>query len=224
MNTNDIPQTHPELLDALQRQDEQARQMKLSEGFTEKVMERVKKDGEKRDGEKKRKREVNNERMKSEKYKLQEPVESNSVTEGNSYFSLFTHSLFTFKKIAAIFLAAAFLSGLAWAIIPHIKSPKTDSPQSTQVTAPSQTGRAEGGSSIRFSDARLDSILSVVAAHYGKAVCFRSEKARAMKLITTWNPTDSLVAFIDHLNMFDCLHLTLKGDTIFVDSVNEEEE
>ena len=128
-------------------------------------------------------------------------------------------------RIAAIFLAAAFLGGLAWAIIPHFISPKTDSPQSAQVSAPSLTGRAGGESSlIRFSDIRLDSILTVVSAHYGKTVCFRNEKPRSMKLITTWNPADSLAAFIDHLNMFDYLNLTLQGDTIFVESTNEEDE
>ena len=41
MNTNDIPKAHPELLDALHRQDEQARQMTLSEGFTEKVIKKA---------------------------------------------------------------------------------------------------------------------------------------------------------------------------------------
>ena len=44
-----------------------------------------------------------------------------------------------------------------------------------------------------------------------------------MKLITTWNPEDSLDAFIEHLNMFDYLHLTLRGDTIFVEQTGEED-
>ena len=52
MKTNDIPQAHPSLLDALHRQDAKAHEMRPSEGFTEKVMERVK-----------------SERVKSEKYK-----------------------------------------------------------------------------------------------------------------------------------------------------------
>lgn len=42
MNTNEIPKAHPELLEALHRQDEKAQQMKLSQDFTEKVMEKVK--------------------------------------------------------------------------------------------------------------------------------------------------------------------------------------
>ena len=45
-----------------------------------------------------------------------------------------------------------------------------------------------------------------------------------MKIITSWNPADSLTTFIDHLNMFDYLHLTLQEDTIFVESVNDEED
>lgn len=42
MNTNEIPKAHSELLDALHRQDEKIRKMKLSDGFTEKVMNKVK--------------------------------------------------------------------------------------------------------------------------------------------------------------------------------------
>ena len=80
MNTNDIPKVHPELLKALNRHDEQARQMKLSEGFTEKVMEKVKSEMMKK------------ERVNNEKYKL----------------------LFI-RKIAAVFLAVAFLGGLSFA-------------------------------------------------------------------------------------------------------------
>ena len=188
MNTNDIPKVHPELLKALNRHDEQARQMKLSEGFTEKVMEKVKSEMMKK------------ERVNNEKYKL----------------------LFI-RKIAAVFLAVAFLSGLAFAAF-HFRSPKTDN-QSAEVTAPSLTGRAGGeSSSISFSNLPLDSILNVVAAHYDCIVCFRDSATRTMKFITTWNPEDSLAAFIEHLNMFDGLHLTLRDDTIFVESTNDEED
>ena len=126
-------------------------------------------------------------------------------------------------RIAAVFLGAVLLCGLAWAIIPHIISSHTDSPQSAQVTAP-LTHREEqgGGSSLRFDDVRLDSILTVVSAHYGKAFSFRDEEPRSMKLITTWDPDESLEAFIDHLNMFDYIQLTLKNDTIFVEQTSGE--
>ena len=125
-------------------------------------------------------------------------------------------------RIAAVFLGAVLLCGLAWAIIPHIISSHTDSPQSAQVSTPLPRSGGEE-SSVRFDDVRLDSILTVVSAHYGKVVTFRNEEPRAMKLITTWNPDESLEAFIDHLNMFDYIHLTLQNDTIFVEQTSEED-
>ena len=164
---------------------------------------------------------VKSERVKSEKYILSE--ESDTVHERNSHFSFFTFH-FSFKKIAAIFLAAAFLGGLAWAFVPLLRSQHTAEPtQPTKVSAPSLIGRAGGGSSISFSNLPLDSILAFVSAHYNCEVCFSDSAAMGMKFITTWNPEDSLTAFIEHLNMFDGLHLTLRDDTIFVESTNDEE-
>jgi hypothetical protein len=132
------------------------------------------------------------------------------------------YKLLFIPKIAAIFLAAAFLGGLSFAAY-RAFSASANSPQPAQVTTPLSHREGLGGGSIRFSDIRLDSILNVISAHYGIIVCFRSEEPRSMKLITTWNPEDSLNAFIDHLNMFDYLHLTLRGDTIFVEQTGEED-
>jgi len=185
MNTNEIPKAHPELLDALHRQDEQARKMKFSEDFTEKVMNKVK-------SEKSR-------FARKGKYRI-------------------------FRKIAAIFLAAVFLCGLAWAIFPHVFFPKTNISQPAQVTTPSLTERAVDGSPVRFDDVRLDSILTVVSSHYGKAVSFRSEEAKGMKFIMAWNPDSSLTSFIDGLNMFDDLLLTIQQDTIFVEITELKED
>lgn len=128
-------------------------------------------------------------------------------------------------RIAAIFLAVAFLGGLAWAFVPLLRTNQpTEPPQPTKVSAPLPTREGQGGgSSISFSNVRLDSILTVVGRHYGRKVCFRDSATRTMKFITTWNPEDSLAAFIEHLNMFDGLHLTLRDDTIFVESTNDEE-
>jgi len=181
MNTNDIPKAHPELLDALHRQDEQARQMTLSEGFTEKVMNKVK-------GEK-------------------------------------PHSPWVFRKVAAVFVIATFLGGLSFAAY-HVFSPAQEQqPTENETTFNSQlsTFNSSPEGLVRFSNVRLDSILTTISAHYGKRVCFRCEEPRGMKLITTWNPADSLAAFIDHLNMFDYLHLTLQDDTIFVEQTGEED-
>ena len=126
-------------------------------------------------------------------------------------------------RIAAVFLGAVLLCGLAWAIIPHIISSHTDSPQSAQVTTPLTHREGQGGgSSLRFDDVRLDSILTVVSAHYGKAVSFRDEEAKSMKFIMTWDPDRPLSDFIDGLNLFDGLSLTLQRDTIFVETVEDK--
>ena len=135
-----------------------------------------------------------------------------------------TLSFFTFKKIAAIFLAAVFLGGLVFAAY-RILSPRTNSPQPAQVSAPSLTERTGGEYSlIRFSDIRLDSILTVVSAHYGKSVCFRDTTTQSLRLNTVWDSEDSLAVFIEALNEFDELRLSDERDTIFVESVKEEDK
>ncbi len=125
-------------------------------------------------------------------------------------------------RMAAAFLGAVLLCGLAWAIIPHFISSHTDSPQSAQVTTP-LLRKGGDGSSIRFDDVRLDSILTVVSAHYGKAVSFRNEEAKSMKFIMAWNPDMPLSDLIDVLNLFDRLSLTLQRDTIFVETTEDKE-
>lgn len=126
-------------------------------------------------------------------------------------------------RIAAVFLGAVLFCGLAWAIIPHIISSHTDSPQSAQVSTPLPHSEGQGaGSSVRFDDVRLDSILTVVSAHYGKTVSFRDEEAKGMKFIMTWDPDMPLSDFIDGLNLFDGLSLTLQRDTIFVETAEDK--
>ena len=146
---------------------------------------------------------MNSERMKNKKYEL----------------------LFTFRKIAAVFIVVAFLGGLAWAFVPLLRTNQmTESPQPTKVSAPSLTGRAGGESaSISFSNVRLDSILTVVAAHYNCEVCFRDTTAQALRLSTVWDREDSLAVFLQTLNEFDGLRLTDERDTIFVESLIVED-
>lgn len=128
------------------------------------------------------------------------------------------------QKIAAIVLAAVFLGGLAWAISPHILSSEANSPQSTQVSTPRPAREGQRGGAT-FSNQRLDSILTVVAAHYGLAVCFRDTTAPALRMNMVWDSRDSLAVFIETLNEFDRLRLTNERDTIFVESeVVEDKE
>jgi len=159
-------------------------------------------------------RKVKNERVKSKKYKSPTLAEKVQSSKRKSYFSLFTHILFT-HKVAAIFIAAAFLGGLAYAAYRVLVPQEVQ--QRTEVTASSLTGRAGGESAlVLFADVRLDSLLSVVAEHYGKTVFFGNEDLKGLRIHTKWNPKDSLEAFMESLNELDGLKLTEQRDTIFV--------
>ena len=126
-------------------------------------------------------------------------------------------------QIAAMFIGVAIFSGIAYATIHQLRQQAEEpSPQPT-VAVSNPQAEVETVAPVRFDDVRLDSILTIVAAHYGKSVCFRSEEARAMKLIMTWKPDEPLADFIDGLNMFDGLSLTLQRDTIFVETTKGKE-
>lgn len=126
-------------------------------------------------------------------------------------------------RIAAIFIAAAFLGGLVFAAY-RIFSPNGEN-QQAEVSAPSLTGKAGGESSlVRFTDVRLDSILAVVGRHYGCEVCFRDTALRELRLYMTWNTALPLDSFVSTLNQFDRLRLVALHDTLFVESLSEEAE
>ena len=202
MKTNDIPKAHPSLLDALHRQDAKAHEMRPSEGFTEKVMEKVKSER------------VNFRSSESNQARLNcRVVTKVSEAKSEKYKSLFI------RKIAAVFIVVAFLGGLAWAFVPLLRSQHTAEPtQPTKVSAPSLTGRAGGESSISFSNLRLDSILTIVSAHYECEVCFRDTTAQALRLSTVWDREDSLSVFLETLNEFDGLLLREERETLFVET------
>lgn len=129
------------------------------------------------------------------------------------------------SRVAAIFVGMIILSGIAFAAI-HLMKHQALEKCTTVVETNSQPSTIDSQitSPVRFEDVRLDSILDIVSTHYGKAVHFDNNKAKAMKFIMTWEPDSPLANFIDVLNMFDGLQLTLEGDTIFVATQEEKEE
>lgn len=130
------------------------------------------------------------------------------------------------RRIAAVLIPILIASGIAWAIIPQLISHNESNELDAETPSIQQQADAHGAEAtpVRFNDVRLDSILGVVATHYGKAVEFRSSATRGMKFFTTWKPDRPLADFIEGLNMFDGLQLTIQHDTIFVDAVAGKEE
>ena len=123
-------------------------------------------------------------------------------------------------RIAAIFIAAAFLGGLVFAAYRALSHRQTPT---AQVSAPSLTERT-GGESVRFTDIRLDSILTVVSSYYGREVCFRDTMVCELRLHTTWNSAQPLDSFVATLNEFEGLKFVDEHDTLFVESIAEEVE
>ncbi len=129
-------------------------------------------------------------------------------------------------RVAAIFVGALFLAGIAVAawmsLSPHstLKGERSECTQSVEMATPIQNEEIP----VAFDNVPLDSILAVVSAHYGKAVSFRNADLRGMKLIMTWQPDASLADFLDRLNAFDGLSLSLQSDTIVVEEETTDEE
>lgn len=122
----------------------------------------------------------------------------------------------------AIIVGVLFLTGIAIAAWRASRPTATSTP-----TGDTIVGRTDAVSpsaavvATTFDNISLDSILSVVAPHYGKAVSFRDEKLRSLKLIMTWESDAPLADFLDRLNAFDGLNLSVEGDTIVVESATD---
>jgi hypothetical protein len=129
-------------------------------------------------------------------------------------------------RVAAIFVGFLFLAGIAvaaWMSLTPNTPPSGETSrdaQSVEVATPTQHDEMP----VAFDNVPLDSILAVVSAHYGKAVSFRNADLRGMKLIMTWQPDASLADFLDRLNAFDGLSLSLQSDTIVVEEETTDEE
>ena len=130
-----------------------------------------------------------------------------------------------FRKIAAAFAGTILMAGLMFAAVRPFFNISNEENPTASVTTPFPPREGQGdGSALRFDNVPLDSILAVVAQHYGKVVQFRSDELRDMRLIMTWQPTDSLSSLIGRLNLFEGLHLTLQQDTLVVESNGTEGE
>lgn len=122
-----------------------------------------------------------------------------------------------FPRVAAGFVGALLLAGILFAAITSSHRLSSSAGEQSQ-----SSSAAEMRDTVRFDNVRLDSLLHVVASHYGKAVQFRNDKVREMRFIMTWSPQDSLTDLIARLQHFDGLSISLVRDTIVVSSNDGE--
>ncbi len=151
------------------------------------------------------------------------PVPDRAGTYDKTVNSKLSNSKYVWLRIAAMFAGVLLLSGIAFATIYFVKSKESRVESNIRLESSPQGGTG-GGQSVRFEEVRLDSILGVVSAHYSKAVSFDSDEAKGLKFIIEWEPDAPLADFIEGINMFDGLQLTLQRDTIFVELQEEKED
>ena len=130
-----------------------------------------------------------------------------------------------FRRVAAVLLIAAIVGGMAYAVVLMVgglqmPSANVGNDSLSQVETPSVDGKEK----VLFDNVRLDSIVSAVAAHYGRQVCFVDDELREVRLSTMWKKYTPLDAFLGILNEFEGFALTDERDTIFVTSALTEEE
>jgi len=123
-------------------------------------------------------------------------------------------------RIAAAVALVACMSGLAWAFF----APQNQKADDVRQAQPATLAPDEACDEVRFDDVELDSILRVVAAHYGRSVRFEQEGARRQRLMLTWRRDEPIEEFVAGVNMFDAVRLTLVGDTIVATQTEEGDE
>ena len=112
------------------------------------------------------------------------------------------------------------------AAFPHLEYFQESLPGTEEIArlveqAVPQAGSHQGSEEKRVEE-WVEYLLVEVFLHYGKTVSFRDEEAKGMKFIMTWDPDMPLSDFIDGLNLFDGLSLTLQHDTIFVETAEDK--
>ena len=126
-------------------------------------------------------------------------------------------------RVAAMSIGVLLISGIAIAAIHFIQS-RSEQPKESVADTTSQLSTHNPQfeeNSVRFSNTPLDSVLSVVSAHYGHAICFRNDTLRQLRFTIGWDSVQPLSTFLNDVNEFEGLQLVDERDTIFVNADKE---
>ena len=153
-------------------------------------------------------------------FEAQKEIDDETIDD--EWKRLTTPSGHKWLRVAAMFVGILLVSGIAIAAIHIIQSP-SEQPSETIVTAKTQTSnlRPQISEIVRFSNTPLDSVLTVVSAHYGRAVCFRNDTLRQLRFTIGWDSVQPLSSFLNDVNEFEGLQLIDERDTIFVNVEKE---
>ncbi|MBR1401260.1 MAG: DUF4974 domain-containing protein [Prevotella sp.] len=129
-------------------------------------------------------------------------------------------------QIAAMFIGALLLSGIAYAAV-HVISNIESKPKVTitdskpDVKKVKKSYGLEVGPTKRVpvinNNVELQQIMQYIADVYDVNVEFKNEAARTLRFYLQWETDDTLQEIIDKINHFKKVHLTLTDETITVE-------
>ena len=110
------------------------------------------------------------------------------------------------------------------------KTEQTTKPQQEQVTPETSTAIAEQPADTLnaahpqlFEEAPLEQVLTVLAAHYGVDVEYRTDDVRSLRLFYQWEPEYTLDKVVEMLNNFEAFSIRHEGNKLIVEPSNAKE-
>lgn len=141
----------------------------------------------------------------------------------------FSFSIGRFRRIAAIFIAALMLSGIALAAIHIVRQQAGDKAKTTaqemptsvsrQPVVPADTVRTDTAAvaeTVVFDNVSLDSIAKRIAAYHHLPIEIENDEARQLRFYYAWNQKDGLQEVVEKLNMFEHVTMVVENGKLIV--------
>ena len=134
-------------------------------------------------------------------------------------------SVFSFKKLAAMFISILVLSGIAYAAI-HIVSQSRQTQQTEQASVKvrhQQTITESQAAPVDtlaltyvFENVPLGEIIKDIVLYYHKAADIKNEQAHNLRLYYKWDRTATIESVVDDLNHFNHVNISIEDNKLIV--------
>lgn len=141
----------------------------------------------------------------------------------------FSFSIGRFRRIAAVFIAALMLSGIALAAIHIVRQQAEDKAKTTTQEMPTSvshqpivpadtvtTDTAAVAETVVFDNVSLDSIAKRIAAYHHLPMEIENDEARQLRFYYAWNQKDGLQEVVEKLNMFEHVTMVVENGKLIV--------
>ncbi len=141
----------------------------------------------------------------------------------------FSFSIGRFRRIAAVFIAALMLSGIALAAIHIVRQQAGDKARATTQEMPTSvshqpivpadtvtTDTAAVAETVVFDNVSLDSIARRIAAYHHLQMEIENDEARQLRFYYAWNQKDGLQEVVEKLNMFEHVTMVVENGKLIV--------